>query len=452
MKAKWLFLALAATLNLHSESILEIKERQIQVNGRKAVVYSLQQPNGTFGLTLQKGENFDVRLENNLKVPTSVHWHGLILPNDQDGVAYVTQYPIYPGESYTYQFPIVQAGTFWMHSHFNLQEQRLLSAPLILLNPQDEKAQDVVVLLSDFTFKSPEEIYRQLTCGSKMGSIPMRSDLVDVAYDAFLANVRTLANPAFFTVKPGSKVRLRIINGASGTNFFVSLGAQQGDLIAVDGNRIVPITGSKFELAAAQRIDILFTIPEKGGYFPILAQGEGTDMQTGFFLATQGTSLPTLSAKTSTTAGALMNALERKYKPLEPLPPKEPDQKILLELGGDMKNYIWTINGQAWPNITPLIIDEGSRVEITFKNTSMMAHPMHLHGHVFQVTALNGEPINGAMRDTVLVLPDSTLSIQFDANNVGVWPLHCHLLYHQEGGMMTFVRYRNFVQPLTTGK
>ena len=120
----------------------------------------------------------------------------------------------------------------------------------------------------------------------------------------------------------------------------------------------------------------------------------------------------------------------------------------MLELGGDMKNYQWSINGQIWPNITPLVVKEGERIEITFKNTSMMSHPMHLHGHVFQVISIDGTPLNGAVRDTVLVLPNSTLTIQFDANHPGVWPLHCHLLYHQEGGMMTLVRYENCIQPL----
>ena len=103
---------------------------------------------------------------------------------------------------------------------------------------------------------------------------------------------------------------------------------------------------------------------------------------------------------------------------------------------------------ETWPEVTPIIVEEGKRIEIIFKNTTTMSHPMHLHGHVFQVTAINGQALSGAMRDTVLVMPNSTLSIQFDANNPGVWPLHCHLLYHTEAGMFTVVRYKNFIQPL----
>jgi FtsP/CotA-like multicopper oxidase with cupredoxin domain len=109
---------------------------------------------------------------------------------------------------------------------------------------------------------------------------------------------------------------------------------------------------------------------------------------------------------------------------------------------------VWTINGQAWPESTPLVVERGQRVEILFKNTTSMSHPMHLHGHVFQVKSINGQKFEGAIRDTVLVTPNSTLTIQFDANNPGVWPLHCHILYHLEAGMFTVVRYANFQQSL----
>jgi FtsP/CotA-like multicopper oxidase with cupredoxin domain len=424
--------------------------RKITVAGKVATVFSLVQPDGTIGIQVKKGDNFNVVLDNRLKFPSSIHWHGLILPNNQDGVAYVTQYPLYPNDSYHYQFPLVQAGTFWMHSHFDLQQQQQLSAPLIIKELEDSKLadQDAVLFLSDFSFRTPEQIFKGLRC-SKMSSMEMkRADLVDVDYDAFLANSRTLDDPEIIYVQPGKKVRLRIINGSSASNFFLSLEKLEGDAIAVDGSRIKPMRNSRFELAVAQRIDVIVTIPEKGGVFPILAQGEGTNKQTGLLLATKNAVLPKLSSNTATKAGALTNKQEAKLRPLVPLPRKSADQKIILELGGNMMDYEWTINGQMWPNITPIVVDKGSRVEITFKNGSKMSHPMHLHGHVFQVTALNGEAFQGAMRDTVLVPSNSSVTIQFDANNPGVWPLHCHVLYHQEGGMMTLMRYKNYIQPL----
>lgn len=439
---------------------LNAAQREININGREAQIFSLLQPDGTLGLTAKKGHDFNVKLVNNLNIPTSIHWHGIILPNEQDGVAFVTQYPIYPGTEYHYQFPIRQSGTFFMHSHYGLQEQRLFAAPLILLDDGDDKLadKDVVVLLSDFSFKTPSEIYQELRCDCKKKSMissmnPTKKisarDVVEVKYDAFLANARTLDNPDVFEVKPGSRVRLRFINGSSATNFWVFLGELEGDAIAVDGSRIEPLKNKKFEVGIAQRIDVIVTISASGGFFPILAQGEATDMQTGIILSTPGAHILKLNSKTEQKAKTITNEQETLLRALYPLPAKKIDRKVVVELGGDMINYVWTLNGQAWPEVTPIIVKKGERVEMTFKNSTAMTHPMHFHGHVFQVTEIDEKAFNGAVRDTVLVGPWSTVKIQFDADNPGVWPLHCHLLYHLEAGMFTVVRYEEFVQPLT---
>ncbi len=428
---------------------LKIVEEQIVVNGKPATVYAILQPDETMGVTFEKGQNFDVMLENDLAIPASVHWHGLILPNQEDGAAYITQFPIFPSLKYHYEFPILQAGTFWMHSHFSFETQKLLSAPLILKDP-DEKPlanQDVVLFLADFSFKAPAEIFRDLQCGPKKMEMG-KPDIADVAYDAFLANRRTLEDPELISVKGGSSVRLRIINGSAMTNFFLSVGKLKAEAIAVDGNRIQPLQGARFELAVAQRIDLIVKIPKEGGSFPILAQGAGTNMQTGVVLMTQSGPILQLTSKALNSAGALTNTMEKQYSPLFPLEMKKVDRKFDLNLEGNMQAYIWTINGQVWPNITPLVVNEGERVEIRFNNKTMMAHPMHLHGHTFQITEIDGKPINGAMRDTINVPGKSSVTIQFDADQPGVWPLHCHMLYHEAGGMMTVLRYNGFVQPL----
>jgi FtsP/CotA-like multicopper oxidase with cupredoxin domain len=450
----YFFMALCLLYSLlgADETVLRITEKKISVLGKEASVFTIAQPDGTFGIYQSKEKPFDVRLENHLIVPTSIHWHGLILPNKEDGVAFITQFPIYPELAYKYHFPLVQEGTFWMHSHLNLQEQKLLSAPLILYGPEDAKIadQEAVVLLTDFTFKSPAAIFQELKCDQKkkMSNQMAMQDIVEVDYDAFLANYHILDQPEIIEVTPGSRVRLRMINGSSATNFFLLLGALEGEAIAVDGNRIQSLKGSEFELGIAQRIDILVTIPSQGGSFPILAQGEGTNLQTGIILSTKGSNIPSLSSKTAQKAGALTNAQESRLHALIPLPERPIDKKLTVELGGNMQEYIWTLNGQSWPEVTPLVVEKGQRVEITFVNTTTMSHPMHLHGHTFQVTAINGKPIKGAMRDTVLVMPKSSLSIQFDADNPGVWPLHCHVLYHLEAGMLTVLRYKDFIQPL----
>ena len=109
-----------------------------------------------------------------------------------------------------------------------------------------------------------------------------------------------------------------------------------------------------------------------------------------------------------------------------------------------MAKYIWTINGKAWPNNEPVWVKQGERVELVFVNQTMMSHPMHLHGHFFQIKEINGRAVEGALRDTILVLPHSTVKVQFEANNPGNWPLHCHNLYHQYAGMMTTLNYEGF--------
>lgn len=419
---------------------LQIIENKIVVNGREATCYCLE----PFGIRLKEGENFDVKLINRLNVPTSVHWHGLILPNSQDGVAGVTQFPLYPNTSYHYQFPLKQTGTYWMHAHFDLQEQKLLSAPLIIEDSLEYK--DKILFLTDFSFKTPEEIYQGLKC-KKMGEMD-HADLYDVAYGAYLANGRTLAHPEVTEINPSEKLRLRVINASAATNFTIDLGKLSGEAIAIDGNLIEPLAGSTFELAVSQRIDILLSFPPGEGSYPILALVEGRNKQSGIILTTKEGRFFKVNENSAQKGPTLKNSKEDLFHPLKPLAEKPVDRTLEVVLGGNMKSYIWTINNQIWPNVTPLVVKEGERVEIAFHNTSSMSHPMHLHGHVFQVTELGGQKVNGPLRDTVLVLPHSTIKVQFDATNKGVWPLHCHILYHQEAGMMTVVRYEDFIQPL----
>jgi FtsP/CotA-like multicopper oxidase with cupredoxin domain len=135
------------------------------------------------------------------------------------------------------------------------------------------------------------------------------------------------------------------------------------------------------------------------------------------------------------------NALEARFVAADPLKARRADLSAKIVLSGGMSPYRWALNGEYWPAITPLTLKQGQRVEVDLENPSMMAHPMHLHGHTFQVIALNGRPIAGARRDTVLVPPMGSVRIAFDADNPGRWAFHCHNLYHMATGMMTEFRY-----------
>lgn len=449
---------------------LLIKNYPLTVNGKATDLFKIEQPDGTWGYQGVEGDYFDAVVKNKTKQPTVVHWHGLIVPNSQDGVPYVTQPPIPPGGEYHYRFKLKQAGTYWMHSHFDLQVQRFLSAPFIITARHDPypQAKNVVMFLGDFSFKKPEDILQSLKHSGMamdkmqgMGKMPgmqgmekmadskaATADLIDVNYDAFLTNYRTLSNPDIVHVKPQEQVRLRIIAGSAMSNFFINTGTLPAELIAVDGQRVKPINAKQFQIAVGQRVDLLVKIPAGEGAYPIVAQGEGTAMQTGLVLATAKASIPKLSAKAEHTAGALNYDQEFKLQALAPLTAKKPGQTLEVSLEGDMVNYVWKINNQVWPQVKPLEVEPNKRIEMVFHNNTGMSHPMHLHGHVFEVTEINGKKFtDGAMRDTVLVLPHATVKVQFDSDNPGNWMMHCHMLYHQASGMMTLVNYQGTPLP-----
>lgn len=433
-------------------TILQVLEKPIVVNGKSSPSFYITQPNGTFGYVGKKGETFDVTVQNKTKEDLVLHWHGIIDPNDQDGVPYVTQLPIPAGKEYHYHFVLKQAGTFWLHSHYKLQEQSLMAAPLIIHDDKDVEP-EAVMFIQDFSFKDPRVIYADLRKKLQKGmdmSMPMsmsmsmnmnKADVNDVKFDAYLVNRHTLKDPAVTYVKPNQPLRLRIINASSSSNYYIDLGKLTGSLIAIDGDDIKPMTGSKFQIAIGNRLDIRINIPKGKGVYPILALPEGTKQQTGLILATENTKIPTFTETTKTSNPILNYDQEFKVSPVAPMAQHAVEQSLPFVLGGNMQTYIWTMNGQTWPKITPTMLKPNERTELIFDNRTDMAHPMHIHGHVFEITEINGKKIQGRKGDTIDVMPHSVVKVVFDSDNPGIWMLHCHVLYHQQGGMMTTLNY-----------
>ena len=459
-------------------TILRVQRRSIEVNGKPASVLGIRQPDGTPGLVTEVGKQFLVRVDNSLDVPTLIHWHGLTPPWQQDGVPGVSGPPIPPAASAEYDFPLRFGGTFWMHSHQGLQEQELLAAPLIIHDGRDRPGlQEVVVMLADFSFTSPEQIYKGLrkrsgmpgvtsampspeakngmepspskTVSAKPGMAGMAKggasagpDLNDVKYDAFLANDRTLADPEVIQVEPGGSILLRVINSSSMSAYHLDLGALSGKLIAVDGFRVHPVTGHRFPIAVGQRLDVRITIPHAPAAYPVLAILEGERRQTGVILVAGRAPVTRIPEIAPLPSPALTLDLERRLRATEPLAPRKADRIHQIDLTEVMEGYVWSINGVAWnKDVPPLPISKGERVELVIKNKTLMPHPMHLHGHEFQVVEIDGKRLHGAVRDSVLVTPGARVVIAFDANNPGWWAFHCHLLYHQDAGMFTTLRY-----------
>ena len=485
--------ALAATTALPRLSFaqsaplsLTAATRVIEVGGRAASVMGLTNGSGKQGLILDPGQRFRVDLTNALEEETIIHWHGQIPPNEQDGVPDLPMPLLKPGETRSYDYAAMP-GTFWMHSHVPVQEMSLLAAPLIVRRPEDltSDRQEVVMFLHDFSFRPAAEVLAEITGGAanhEMGNMDapaqsgggmsgmdhsgmamggmmsgsggnmgmsgmsmggMEMDLNDFDFDAYLANDRTLADPEVIVVERKGRVLLRVINAAAATSFWIDTGGGPARLVAVDGHAIEPMAGTRFGLAMAQRLDLEIDLPESGA-FPILALREGARERTGLILATTGAEVRRIDDLGDVESGpfdidlAQESALRAARTDGAPgLAPRPVDRSHMIMLGGAMQPYLWTINGQTWGDHTPITAKTGERVHLSFHNMSMMGHPMHLHGHVFQVVNINGRDIDGAIRDTVYVPPMTMVTIALDAGEAARWMLHCHHMPHLFTGMMT---------------
>lgn len=435
--------------------------RTIEVSGKAATVFGLECDDG-FIFDAQQDVRFT--LANRLSEPTLIHWHGQTPPSPQDGVPMLSQRPIEPGESYGYDFR-PRPGTHWMHSHVGLQEQRLLAAPMIFREKAELEAdiQDHVVLLHDFTFRDPSEIMAELKAGGgghathgagasgdmngmnhgKMAMPESAAMLNDVSFDAYLANDRTLDDPEILRAEPGGRVRLRIINGAAASNMWVEFSGLEADLIAVDGNAVMPLRDTLFPLAIAQRIDLLVELPRESGAWPVLFRPEGMAQRTGIIIAVGDGTIAKIKSE-GPTAPAVDLAMELRMRASKSLRPEPVTRTEMLMLTGGGGDYVWGLNGKAsLAHETLFGVRLGERIAVMMHNMTGMSHPMHLHGHHFQVIEINGQRMAGALRDTVLVPPGAAVTIAFDADNPGNWAFHCHHLYHMNAGMMGAVAYVN---------
>jgi len=467
-----------------------VREGEISVGGRVTPVFKVELDGGGRVVRARQGERLRVELLNGTTLPISVHPHGLVLPNSQDGVPFVTQRPVPPGATFIYDFVPKQSGSYFFHSHYGWQLQDQLVLPIVIDPaiagdaPRDaagDKARDaagdrarapeptrfatdVVMMLTDLTFRNPPEIFAELRAKSMAPMQPMEpmapmpgmepgakaaADLNDVDYDALLANGRPIEDAEVVRVEAGTRIRVRLINGSSATNFAVRFAGHSATLVAVDGEAVQPITIEAAEVAIAQRMDVEILMPPGQSTVPILAQGEGSTLLAALVLATMDAEIPSLPPRAAVASGAIGVGYrqERSLRPVRRLEPRPVDRSIPVVLNGRMSGYAWDLNGEPWPGGPLFTVREGERVELTFTNRTMMSHPMHLHGHVFQVTEIDGEKIDGAMRDTILVMPNSTVKVQFDADNPGLWMMHCHILWHEAAGMMGIVVYERYPKP-----
>ncbi|TCM20542.1 CopA family copper-resistance protein [Novosphingobium sp. PhB165] len=518
----------AGLTTLSGEDItLRIARDTLDIDGKAARAISI---NGTVPgplLRLRQGQNLRLTVQNTLDEDTSLHWHGLMLPFQMDGVPGVSFPGIKPRSNFTYEFPIEQAGTYWYHSHSGLQELKGLYGPIVIDPAGAEAApfdREHVILLSDHSFVDPARILRNLkaepgyynyqrqtlagllagkdqTLSDRLAWGRMRMDPTDIS-DVTGAVLHYLVNghgpksnwTALF--KPGERVRLRFINASGMTVFNVRIPGLAMSVVSADGQDVRPITVDEFQFSPGETYDVIVS-PTEDRAFTIV--GESVD-RSGIALATlaprpgmtapvpplrerpvltmkdmgmemEGMDMSGMSMRDGTHAPQvklgpgveMINPMPmdrtgdpglgldnvghkvlvyRDLVALEPNPdPRAAEREIEVHLTGAMDRYMWSMDGKTMSDAhEPLPMRTGERVRVTLINDTMMAHPIHLHGHFFELATGHGD--HSPRKHTVNVLPGGKVSWDVTAVT-GDWAFHCHLALHMAMGMMRIVSVRS---------
>ncbi len=401
-----------------------------------------------------EGDTVRVSVTNTLTEPTTIHWHGVAVPAGMDGVPELSQAPIPPGGSFTYEFVATPAGTRWYHAHVNEQAQQghglagaLIVEPRHTEGPQPDR--EYVLVMGQWAAVTGTGRIATPTLGRSgdmdgmmgggMGNMMVKAS-APVSADAFTINGKTYPSTPALTVRQGERVRLRLINAGTTDTQAFALAGHKLRLTHSDGNPLArPVDAGAVTLGVGERADVEFVAVHPGrwqlrGLMPghadhglaidVVYAGHEGDPVRGF---SPGATLrpATYADFTGPTHLAL------------------PDRTYELTLsGGMMGSTAWTINGRSYPQTEPLIVRRGERVRLKLFNMSMVDHPMHLHGHTFQIVGIGGRPVNGPLKDTLTLHPMEQYEIEFVANNPGRWLFHCHNLVHMDGGLMAEIQYR----------
>ncbi len=523
---------------------------------RHALAINGQIPAPTLSFT--EGDTAVIRVHNLMHMETSIHWHGVLLPNKEDGVPYLTTEPIKSHATYTYTFPIIQSGTLWYHSHTMHQEQSGLYGALVF-HPAKKQydLKEKVVLLSDWTDEKPHQVQRYLKRSGEWYAMRKNAlqsygeaitagyfkdklkqewnrmpamDVSDVYYNKFLSNGQEKLN--ITDVKPGEIIRLRIINGSSSSYFTVQYAGGPMQVIAADGINIQPFYTDKLVFATAEAYDVLITVPEEGaaelrstvsdvsGYTSVYI-GNGMVMKAPdvprinyFRMLHEMNKMGVMSMKSTKDKGEMkgdmkgmdmgdttmmhgkqdmnMNGhrmdmgghnmeMKKDVKSNKPLNEQRSDMmgmdtksmqmdgmdmefnydklraldkttldstkkwhEYKFKLTGNMLRYVWSIDNKTLSQADKILIKKGENVRFTFENTTMMRHPMHLHGHYFRLVNAQGE--YSPLKHTFDIKSMETVTIEFEATEEQDWFFHCHILYHMMAGMARIVSYEGSEQ------
>lgn len=431
-------------------------------------------------LRVNVGEKVKINLTNELPDPVTIHWHGITVPNNMDGIPGVTQNAVQPGESFTYEFIPEDPGTYMYHTHqdgVNQLDKGLYGS--FIVEPKEKSYDRDYSLMLDEWMSNPEEGMDMSEGNEGMdmseddedmegmdmsnGNDEEKADENDgmmmddmSAYDIFTINGKSGESVDPLIVKEGEKVRIRLANIGYMTHK-LHLHGHKFKVVAIDGqelNEPQEIENELLSIAPGERYDIEF-VADNPGEWLLECHGnmEGTDgmkAKIQYEGATESTDksnqdeeLPTF---TYTNYGAPQDggfSLDQSY-----------DVEYTMNLNTEMldNELAYTINGKTFPNTESINVKEGDLVKVNLVNNSKLDdHPMHLHGVFFQILSKNGKPLEGSpiYKDTVNLEPGDEYVIAFKADNPGNWLFHCHDLHHASAGMVTEVKYDGFMPDFT---
>ena len=512
---------------------LRIAHQMMTIDGRESHAIGI---NGTVPaplIRLREGQNVRLHVENALDEDSSIHWHGLILPFHMDGVPGVSFPGIRPRTTFTYEFPIVQSGTYWYHSHSGLQEQLGHYGPIVI-DPRGadpiQSDREHVIVLSDHSQMHPHIIFNKLkqqggyfnfqkqtlagllkgerqSARERLDWGAMRMDPTDISdvtgsTYTYLVNGHGPRDNWTGLFRPGERVRLRIINASAMTTFNLRIPGLRMTVVQSDGLPVRPVVVDEMQIAVAETYDVIVQPADERAY-PIvgesvdrsgmaratLAPREGMaavvpplrrrplanmkDMGMGGMQHGSGGSMAGMDhsmrdfsaapgvKKTPTVQTISPMPVDRMGEPGQGLDDvghkvlvytdliavdrnpdvRAPDRSMRIHLTGNMERYMWAFDGEKLSEVKkpiPFLKDE--RVRITLVNDTMMGHPIHLHGHFFELVTGHGD--HAPRKHTIQVQPGGTATFDVTTDAVGDWAFHCHMLYHMHAGMMQVVSVR----------
>jgi FtsP/CotA-like multicopper oxidase with cupredoxin domain len=425
-------------------------------------------------IRVKEGERVRVVLKNALGEPTTIHWHGVDVPNSMDGVPGITQKPVPAAGTFVYEFEARPAGTRWYHTHFQEHRQMDLGlvAPLIIepagSDPFPFDREHTLVFDDWATGTGPAlPSTREGTAGGRgemggmmsgtrggmmgggmmgrgMGGMMGGGSQNMPAYDTMTINGKAYPATEPLRVRKGERVRLRLINASADHTHVMRLGGHQLRVTHTDGNPLAEaVAVDAVPIAPSERYDVLVNADRPGAWWLYCAQPGHAAAGEKVLVTYEGRE----SRKPEAVAEGIAGLHLWHYtlgQGRDVLPPATgPVRSFSQTLGGGMMGSdAWTINGKQYPSTDPITVKRGERVRVRFGNMSMEAHPMHLHGQSFAVLGVNGQRLaHPLIKDSVDVEAHmGALEIEFAAHNPGDWFFHCHKPMHMEGGMITLVK------------